>query len=233
VDQVFASFDGATKAAVRDLVRDMGEGMRWSSATLAAQGGVLTGEEQVATYCRHVLANPVIFTVCLLRLGGGVGQPLDPDERGHAMRVGEMVQLANVTRDVEKDLRRGIAYDASLRADLGRDVVGDAAAMERVRIVRERLLRMALCRAPSFARMVDSMHLPRVSIARASAVVMLLMTERYFRECARRVGLPSWPGSRRMSGILTGGLLAAASRRLAERQITRVQRAFVACAGKA
>ena len=80
MDRVYASFDTATKMATRTLACNMAEGMRWSSATLAAQGGVLDGEEQVATYCRHVLANPVIFTLSLLRLGSGLGSALDPDE---------------------------------------------------------------------------------------------------------------------------------------------------------
>jgi phytoene/squalene synthetase len=208
----------------------MAEGMRWSSATFAAQGGVLDGEEQLATYCRHVLGNPVIFGVRLLRLESGRETQLDAEERERAMRVGEMTQLANVTRDVEKDLRRGISYDASLRADLGRDVRDDPSAMERVRQVRERLLKAALRRAPSYGRLIDGMRLPRLSFARASAVVMLLFTERYFRQCARRVGLPAWRGPDTAGSIILRGLLAAASRRRAQREIARVENAFLECA---
>ena len=37
-----------------------------------------------------------------------------------ALDVGELVQLANVCRDVEKDLRRGVAYDPALEPWLGR-----------------------------------------------------------------------------------------------------------------
>ena len=229
VDRVFTSFDDSTKGVVGELVSDMAEGMRWSSRTFATQGGVLDGEEQLAKYCRHVLGNPVIFTVRLLRLGRGLDTSLAPDERARAMRVGEMGQLANVTRDLEKDLRRGIAYDASLRADLGRDVRGDAAATERVRSVRERLLRMALVRAPSYGRMVDAMRLPRVSLARASAVVMLLFTERYFRSCARRVGLPPWNGPDSVAAIFVRGFLAWASRGRAAREIARIEGAFLEC----
>src|ERR1043166_5976284 len=44
VDQVFMTFDGPTRTVVADLVRDMAEGMRWSSATFASQGGVLVSE---------------------------------------------------------------------------------------------------------------------------------------------------------------------------------------------
>jgi phytoene/squalene synthetase len=230
VDRVYMSFDDETRYVLADLVRDMAEGMRWSSATFAAQGGVLDGEEQLATYCGHVLGNPVVFMIRLLRLNSGRDTILDDEERERAMRVGEMAQLANVTRDVEKDLRRGISYDASLRADLGRDVHGDASAMERVRMVRRRLLRMALLHAPSYGVLVEELRLPRLSFARASAVVMLLFTERYFRQCARRVGLPAWRGPDTAGGIILRGFLAAASRRRAQREIARVESAFLECA---
>jgi hypothetical protein len=141
-----------------------------------------------------------------------------------------VLQLANVTRDVEKDLRRGISYDASLRADLGHDVHGDAPAMERVRKVRKRMLRTAFLRVPSYGTMVEAMRLPRLSFARASAVVMLLFTERYFRQCARRVGLPAWRGPDTAVAIILRGFLAAASRRRAKREIARIESAFLECA---
>jgi phytoene/squalene synthetase len=230
VDRVFMTFDAETRAIIADLVRDMAEGMRWSSSTFATQGGVLDGDEQLATYCRHVLGNPVVFMMRLLRLNSGISATLGVDEREGAMHVGEMAQLANVTRDVEKDLRRGISYDASLRADLGRDVRGDASAMSRVRSVRRRLLRAALLRVPSYGRTVDAMQLPRFSLARAAAVTMLLFTERYFRQCARRVGLPAWRGPDTAFAIILHGFLAAASRKRASREIARVETAFLECA---
>jgi phytoene/squalene synthetase len=230
VDRVYLRFDVATRSVIADLVRDMAEGMRWSSATFAAQGGVLDGEEQLATYCRHVLGNPAVFMIRLLRLHNGDSVTLPSDERERLMRIGEMTQLANVTRDVEKDLRRGISYDASLRHDLGREVQGDAGAMERVRTVRRRLLRAALLRVPDYRPMIDSLRLPRLSLVRASAIVMLLFTEQYFRQCARRVGLPAWRGPDTAAGIILRGLLAAASRRRADREMERVESAFLECA---
>lgn len=230
VDQVFLTFDAPTREAIADLVHDMAEGMRWSSATFAAQGGVLDGEEQLATYCRHVLGNPVVFMIRLLRLHGGDSRQLESFERERAMRIGEMAQLANVTRDVEKDLRRGISYDASLRHDLGREITGDENAMERVRAVRTRLLRAALLRIPDYRPFVDGMRLPRLSLVRASAVMMLLFTEQYFRRCARRVGLPAWRGPDTAAAIIGRGLLAAASRRVATREMMRVENEFLTCA---
>jgi phytoene/squalene synthetase len=230
VDRVYLTFDLPTRGVIADLVRDMAEGMRWSSATFAAQGGVLESEEQLATYCRHVLGNPALFMIRLVRLHNGDPITVPSDYREQIMRVGEMTQLANVTRDVEKDLRRGISYDSSLRDDLGREVLGDVGAMERVRQVRRRLLRAALTRAPDYKHVIDGMRLPRWSLVRASAIVMLLFTEQYFRRCARRVGLPAWRGPDTAAAIIGRGLLAAASRRLADREMARVENAFLECA---
>lgn len=229
VDRVFMTFDVATRDIIADLVRDMAEGMRWASSVFAAQGGVLDGQAQLSAYCGHVLGNPVVFMVRLLRLHDGLPPSLTAEERTLAMEVAELTQLANVTRDVEKDIRRGIAYTASLRADLGRDVSGDESAMERVRVARERLLRMALRRAPSYGRLVEALRLPRLSFTRASAVVMLLFTEQHYRRCARRVGLAAWRGSDNPLAILTRGLIAAASPRRARHEIVRVEKAFLEC----
>lgn len=230
VDRVFASFPPDVRGIVRDLVRDMAAGMVWSSRTFHAQGGVLAGDDQLAAYCRHVLGNPVVFTVRLLRLHHGAPPELADDEREHAMRVGEMVQLANVTRDVEKDLRRGVAYDASLRGDLGREPDDDAGVRERCRAARERMLRFALARAPSYARMLDAMRLPRVSVARASAVLMLLFTERYFRGCARRAGIAAWDGPQSTLALWARTFPATFSRSRTAREVTRVETAFLVCA---
>ena len=230
VDRVFMMFDAATRGIIADLVRDMAEGMRWASSVFAAQGGVLDGEAQLSAYCGHVLGNPVVFMVRLLRLHSGRPPVLSPEERTRAMQVAELTQLANVTRDIEKDIRRGIAYNASLRADLGRDVNGDESAMERVRVVRERLMRIALRRAPAYRRLVEALRLPRLSFTRASAVVMLLFTEQHYRRCARRVGLPVWRAPDSLLAILARGLIAAAAPRRARREIARVENAFLECA---
>lgn len=227
VDRVFLAFDPRTRQVVRDLVHDMSEGMCWSSARFEEAGGVLQGDERLALYCRHVLGNPVVFSVRLMRLQQGARPELTAHEREDAMRVGEMVQLANITRDVEKDLRRGIAYDATLQHDLGRDASnGDRALAERCRFVRERLLRMALARAPSYARIIDALHLPRWSVARASAVLMLLFTERYFRGCARRVGLPAWDGPNSILALFMRTIPTTFSARRAQHEISRIESAF-------
>lgn len=230
VDRVFASLDTPTREIIRDLVRDMADGMCWSSATFAKQNGVLTSDAQLAAYCRHVLGNPTVFGVRILRLHNGHSAKLSGAEREDAMLVGELVQLANVTRDIEKDLRRGVAYDPSLKGDLGRDPNGadtrDGALRERCRVARERLLRMALSRGASYSRAIDSIRLPERSVARASAVLMLLFTERYYRECARRVGHAGWDGPDSMLALLARALPATFSSERGRAEMTRVERAF-------
>lgn len=231
VDEVYATLPAATRAVIRDLVRDMAEGMCWSRATLAESGGVLAGEDRLTRYCRHVLGNPVVFSVRLMKLAQGAPPELAPDEQEHAMRVGEMVQLANITRDVEKDLRRGVAYDARLRDFLGRDAAGgDGALLERCREVRERLMRLALERAPSYARIIQSLRLPRFSVARASAVLMLLFTERYFRDCAKRAGLRPWHGPDSAIGLFARAIPTVFSRSRAAEEMARVEQAFLEAA---
>lgn len=232
VDAVFVTFDLQTRAVVRDLVRDMAEGMCWSSSILAAQGGVLRDEAQLSTYCRHVLGNPAVFGIRLLKLEHERTPDLTPIEREDAMLVGEMVQIANITRDIEKDLKRGVAYDATLAHDLTRDAANerDPALAERCRAARERLLRFALVRAGAYRRIIGSLALPRWSVGRGSAVLMLLFTERYFRGCARRVGMRAWQGPDSVVGLLRRTFAATFSRKRAFEEMERIEREFLAAA---
>lgn len=234
VDRVYRELPASTREVIRDLVREMADGMCWSRHTMAQSGGVLTGEDHVARYCRNVLGNPVVFSIRLMRLAHGAPPELAPEELEHAMRVGEMVQLANITRDVEKDLRRGVAYDARLREYLGRDAAGgDSALAERCREVREGLLRMALLRAPSYAVIIQALRLPRYSVARASAILMLLFTERYFRGCARRAGINPWKGPDGALSLIARTLPTVFSRARAAREVARVEQEFLAAAHRA
>jgi phytoene/squalene synthetase len=224
VDEVFLGLPTDVRQLIVDLVQDMAAGMRWSSRVFAEEGGVLRGEDDVLRYCRHVLGGPVLFAVRLLRcVRTGDAGPAD-DLREDAMRVGEMIQLANVTRDIEKDLRRGVAYLPALRPLLGREVRGDAAAEGVVRTARGRLLELALARAPSYRRVVAGMRPPRFSLARASGLLMLLHTERYYRRCARRAGLAAWPGPSSGADLLVRSFGAFWSREWADLEMQRIER---------
>jgi len=234
VDQVYARLTPAEQAATRELVREMAAGMLRASTRLHEQRGALADDGQLRDYCRAVLGQPVVFAVNLVRLGHGVSEPLPPEQREQALRVGEFVQLANVTRDLEKDLARGVAWDPGLQPDLHRtDAAHDPALRARVRGARERLMRLALAHVPAYARILDAMRLPRVSRARASAILMLLFTERYWRGCARRCGTALGPGPERTLALFARASAAALSARRAAAEVARVEAALLVARGAA
>jgi len=242
VDRVHASLPDGVRAIIADLVRDMAEGMCWGAETAHRQGHVLRDRGQLLRYCRAVLGNPVLFVARLSRLASTGSADLTADEREDCLVSGEFIQLANVTRDIEKDLARGVAFHPRLARDLGsRVAVPDRAAprrrppstvaeaparapsdlADRVRSVREELLLLALDRSAAYARLVAVLDTSRVSLTRASAVLMLLFTDRYYRGCAARAGRAPW--GPRVSGprLLASSLAAAVSRRRARRLVDR------------
>lgn len=236
VDEVYAQLDPAVQGLIRRLVQDMSEGMRWSSATFVRQGGVLRNEEQLARYCRGVLGHPVLFASRLLRWHQTGDGTLPARVEQQAMTVGEMIQLANVTRDIEKDLRRGVAYHPLLRHDVevGRaaeaELEGHAELTERIRRVRDELLVMALRRAPAYRPLIEYLSPRRISLARASGLLMLSFTDQYFRGCALRAGREPW-GPRRGSGRLIAAALPAIwSRAWAGRRLADIERDFLRAA---
>jgi phytoene/squalene synthetase len=218
VDRVFERLDDEQRDAIRQVVGDMAEGMCWSSEIFETQGGVLANEEQLARYCRIVLGNPVVFTLRLLR-----GERIDEELRETGMQVGELVQCANVTRDIESDLKRGVGYHPALKAHLD----SGAAPEEIIRTVRGEIMRFALARAPAYTRMVESMDFPRVSFGRASSVLMALFTDRYYRGCAARAGLPAWDGIRTTLGLLAQTVPSYFSWSWSRRILERIELEFV------
>lgn len=193
LDRVYLTLAAPVRRHIAGLVSAMADGMIWSSRAFASQGGVLRDAEQLSRYCRNVIGLPFLFGVRLL-FDQRAGRDLPDDLREDCLVAGEMVQLANITRDIEKDLRRGVAYHPALAQDLGRADVDDPALAQRVRRVREELLVRALRLAPAYERMMKALPLPGVSMSRASGVLMLLFTDRYYRSCARRVGRTAWAG---------------------------------------
>ncbi|HEY6223626.1 MAG TPA: squalene/phytoene synthase family protein, partial [Gemmatimonadales bacterium] len=118
VDEVFASLQPVVRRHTADLVESMAAGMIWSSRALRDQGGVLADAAQLSRYCRTVIGLPFLFAVRLHLLRSG-GLAVPEALREDTLQAGEMVQLANVTRDIEKDLRRGLAYHPALAGNLG------------------------------------------------------------------------------------------------------------------
>lgn len=222
VDEVFMQLDPAARRRVAKLVADMALGMSEFSEVFENQGGVLKEEQQVLDYCHRVIGLPALFVMELL-----LGDILAGHEKD-AYEVSELVQLANITRDVEKDLNRGIAYHPALQPFLGSEggVETAAAVLE----ARRDLMLLATRRGGAFRRLVGSVNLPGFSPARAAAVLMMLFTDRHYRACALRAGLPTWSGPRRMLTMVLTAFPASFSRRWANRMLRRVERDLLAAA---
>ncbi len=227
VDEVFRSLAPPVQEIILDLVRGMAKGMIWSSGTFQHQQGILVDEEQVSRYCSYVLGLPTVFSARLLRFHHQNDPRLTADQTEDALLVGEMVQLANITRDIEKDLLRGVAYDPRLRDGLGCTVPGNPNLKEQVRQVRQDLLLRALRLVPAYRRFTLNLGFSRFSFGRASAVLMLLFTDRYYRSCAQRVGLKAWNGPRNGLALLLQCLPATFSNSWANRVMQRTEHQFL------
>jgi hypothetical protein len=217
VDQVFESLPVQDRRRIVALVRAMADGMVWSARRFKEQGGVLIGMEQVSRYCHHVIGEPVLFAMELVSTPQVVAE-----HRSDALAVSELIQLANITRDVERDLQRGIGYDASLRPYLGSD---DAAGP--VRVARKSLMAQALPHVSAYTRLFRSVATKRFSLARASAIVMLLHTDRHYSQCARLAGEPGWRAGGGGLSVFIHGAISSFSQRWAERVMTRVETDFL------
>ncbi len=220
VDQVFVRLPSADRERVVELVLAMADGMVWSSRRFAEQGGVLIDAEQLSRYCHHVIGEPVLFALQLV-----LEVDLTAEQRRDALAAAELIQLANITRDVECDLERGIGYHPPLLAHLGST---DAAGP--VREARRDLMAHALPHVSAYTRLAEQLTTERFSLARASAVLMLLHTDRHYRWCARRIGRPGWRGPDRTGTMVLTSLLAALSRRWARRMMRRVEHDFLQAA---
>jgi phytoene/squalene synthetase len=223
IDRVFLTLPSSDQENVAELVSSMAAGMLWAADAFEAQGGVLETEEQLSRYCHHVIGEPVLFALRLVSPGG-----VTEARRRDAMAVSEMIQLANITRDIERDAERGIAYHPALRPLLSG--AWDGASWEAVRSVREELLVRALGRASAYRRLVQGAGFERFSGARAAAVSMLLFTDRYYRSCAAKVGRHPWRGLNRTSALTLASALAAVSPRFSTAVVARVEGDFLAAA---
>ena len=220
VDEVFMTLDPAVRKRIVRLIEDMAAGMSEFSMLFERQGGVLESDAQVLEYCRQVIGLPAVFVMDLVLDG------LSEEQTRDALEVSELIQLANITRDVEKDLKMGIAYHPSLRPHLGS--LGDDVAAAAVLSARRDLMLLALQRVPSFRRLVAGVKLPRLSVARSAAVMMMLFTDRHYAGCARDIGAPSSPGRRRVATMVMASLPAAFSPRWAEHVLVRVEKDLLA-----
>ncbi len=200
IDAVYATLARSHRTAIVRCVNDMARGMQDRSCS---------NPGDLLTYCRAVIGFPVVFALELL-----LERDLDRDERETSMRVGEMVQLANVSRDIEKDLERGVVYDRRLLESNDGDTI---------HAVRKDMLHAALLRATDYRRLMEILRQPRIHLGRASALLMLLFTNRYYDDCARRLGYDGWSTVQSTLGLFAKVLPATFSFRYAMRVAANVE----------
>jgi len=220
VDRAFVALPSDHQTQIVELVTAMAAGMTTSSRQFDEQSGVLIDGDQLVGYCHNVIGEPIVFT---LQLVGD--SALTPELRQDALASSELIQLANITRDIERDLERGVAYDPSLLPHLHR-TGSDGPVLQ----ARRRMMGLALPQVSAYVRLASQLAQQPVSLARASAVAMLLHTDRHYRWCARRVGMTPWQGPNTNASIVATALLATVSRRWTGRVLRRVERDFLKAA---
>jgi phytoene/squalene synthetase len=214
VDAVFAELAPNDRARIVDMLEDMSTGMQRFVTLFEEHAGVLDTESRVEEYCHTVIGHPILFTMRLL-----VGEAAARRFTDEALQLSVLVQLANVTRDIEKDAIRGIGYHPALQ-------VGDAVVdPDVVAAVRADLVRRALRHVPVYAKLVDDLALPRISLARGSAVLMALHTDRHYRRMARKTGMRGWAGVDSAPGIWMTAIIAIVSSRWTARVLGRIEAA--------
>jgi phytoene/squalene synthetase len=223
VDEVFSDLSVAHQQSIVKLIAAMADGMMWGSRTIESQGGVLTSAEQRSRYCRYVMGQPALFVLRLTSRGG-----IDEAGIDSALMVSEMVQMANITRDIERDLARGVAYHEDLLPWLGQPGSDERDGV--IAAVRRELLVEGLVQAPAFRGLMRASGLPAFSRARGSAILMLLFTERHYRATVERVGGTAWPGSDSSAALYSKAMVAGLSGSRADAIAGRVEAHFLAAA---
>jgi phytoene/squalene synthetase len=186
VDQMFNQLTPDHRQAIERLVRRMGEGMIWSSRVFAEQNGALRSPGQLSRYCWHVLGTPILFAEEIQRLDQGRSIDISDARLRSCAVIGEIIQLANITRDLEKDYERGIYYHPDLPGAVG------AEREKRIREVRSQLVMRAVRLAPEFRPFVNAIPTPRISLARGAAMLLVMTTFAYYWRAAKKTGLPAF-----------------------------------------
>ena len=220
IDRAFNGLNRQQQEAICRLVRRMGEGMIWSSRIFDEQAGVLRTPGQLSRYCWHVLGTPILFADEVQRLDQGLAPEVSDARLRSCAVVGEVIQLANITRDLEKDFKRGIYYHPQL-AGLNR-----SNREQCIREVRSQLLLRAIRRFREFPNFFEAIPAPRISRARGAAMLLILTTYAYYWRATQKIGLPAFDHRQRITrfnGTLTW-IKCIFSRRAANRFLQWLER---------
>ncbi|MBW2409699.1 MAG: squalene/phytoene synthase family protein [Deltaproteobacteria bacterium] len=199
IDRIFMQLSDMHQKAICRLVQRMGKGMIWSSRVFADQNGVLQSPGQLSRYCWHVLGTPILFAEEMQRLDRGLDYRVDDARLRSCAIVGEVIQLANITRDMERDYERGIFYHPDLPGLHG------LRREECIREVRSQLVLRALRLAVEFQPFVNAISTPPVSLARGAAILLVITTIAYYIRAAKNAGMPAFHHHERITRF--GGTL--------------------------
>ena len=195
IDHNFDRLPIPQQKAIRRLVKRMGEGMIWSSRIFAEQRGILQTPGQLSRYCWHVLGTPILFAEEVQRLDQGISPQISDERLRSCAVIGEVIQLANITRDLEKDYQRGIFYHPDLPGLEG------IRREQGIREVRSQLVLRALRQAPEFRIFIESLKAPRISLARGAAMLLIITTYAYYWRAAQKAGLPAFDKRQRITRL--------------------------------
>lgn len=193
IDRNFVRLSRHQQQAICRLVRRMGEGMIWSSQVFAKQGGVLQTPGQLSRYCWHVLGTPILFADEVQRLDQGLAPEVSDARLRSCAVVGEVIQLANITRDLEKDYERGIFYHPQLLRHNG------LSRQRRIGEVRCQLVLRAIRRFREFPKFFKAIPAPPISRARGAAMLLIITTYAYYWRAAQKAGLPAFDDRQRIT----------------------------------
>ena len=199
IDRIYIQLSDMHQEAIRRLVQRMGKGMIWSSRVFADQNGVLQSPGQLSRYCWHVLGTPILFAEEMQRLDRGLDYRVDDARLRSCAIVGEVIQLANITRDLERDYERGIYYHPDLPGLHG------VRREKCIREVRSQLVLRALRLAVEFQPFVNAISTPPISLARGAAILLVITTIAYYIRTSKKAGLPAFHDQERITRL--GGTL--------------------------
>ena len=223
IDGNFGRLKTFQQAAICRLVRRMGEGMIWASRIFKEQGGVLQTPGQLSRYCWHVLGTPILFADEMQRLDQGLSPQIDDARLRQCAVVGEVIQLANITRDLENDVQRGLFYHPQLPG------MGSSRREQRIREVRAQLVLRALRGFRQFPAFFNAIPAAPISRARGAAMLLIITTYSYYWRAAQKAGLPAFDQQQRITRL--GGaviwLKCVLSRRAAARFLSWLEKTVI------
>jgi phytoene/squalene synthetase len=142
-----------------------------------------------------VLGTPILFADETQRLDQGLSPEVSDERLRSCAGVGEVIQLANITRDLEKDYHRGIFYHPELPGLEG------VRREQRIREVHSQLVLRALRQAPEFRIFIEALSAPRISLARGAAMLLIITTYAYYWRAAQKAGLPAFDKRQRITRL--------------------------------